>query len=134
MYAVELWATCPRVIGQKTPSSKVSIRSQPLGEQDGNRRFRLLNGPVDRPVGLSRGPVARLLRQPRSGQPDDRTYTAPMAPADPEAAALNVACPICGVQPGRNDARTSWGLRIQSVEQPHLYRIHLVVHKRVESR
>ena len=24
MYAVELWATCPRVIGQETPSSKCS--------------------------------------------------------------------------------------------------------------
>ena len=50
--ANEPWATCPRVIGQKTPSSKASIRSQTLGEQDGNRRFRRLNFPVDRPAGL----------------------------------------------------------------------------------
>jgi hypothetical protein len=28
------------------------------------------------------------------------TYTVPDDPADPDAAALNVACPICGVQPG----------------------------------
>ena len=57
MYAVELWAICPRVIGQETPSSKASIRGQTLGEQDGNRRFRLLNGPVDRAAGLFHGPV-----------------------------------------------------------------------------
>jgi hypothetical protein len=61
------------------------------------------------------------------------THTAPDGPADPEAAALNVACPICGVQPGEPCQDIVGGF-IQSVEQPHLYRIHLVVHKRVESR
>jgi hypothetical protein len=55
--ANEPWATCPRVISQKTPSSKASIRSQTLGEQDGNRRFRLLNCPVDRPAGLFRDAI-----------------------------------------------------------------------------
>lgn len=38
-------------------SSKASIRGQTLGEQDGNRRFRLLNGPVDCAAGHFHGPV-----------------------------------------------------------------------------
>jgi hypothetical protein len=57
MYAVELWATCPRVIDQETPSSEASIRSQTLWEQDGNRRFRLLHSPVDCAAGIFHGPV-----------------------------------------------------------------------------
>ena len=57
MYAVELLAICPRVIGQETPS-KASVRGQTRGEQGGNRRFRLLNSPVDCAAGLFHGPVA----------------------------------------------------------------------------
>ncbi len=55
MYArYELRADCTRVIGQTTRLRK----AQPLREQDGNRRFLLLNGPVDRAAGSFYGPVA----------------------------------------------------------------------------
>jgi hypothetical protein len=49
---------------------------------------------------------------------------------DPEAAALNVACPICGVQPGYPCEDIVGGF-IQPVDPPHLYRIHAVVHNGV---
>ncbi len=56
------------------------------------------------------------------------THTVPDDPADPEAAALNVACPICGVQTGEPCQDNVRGF-ILSVKQPHLYRIHVVGHK-----
>ena len=52
MYATEPVTTCPRVIRQPARS-----RSVPTLGADGNRHFRWLNGPVDRPGGLLRRPV-----------------------------------------------------------------------------
>ena len=55
--AAELWATCPRVIGQETPSSESHDPWPDIGGADGNRRFRLLNGPIDCAAGHFHGPV-----------------------------------------------------------------------------
>jgi hypothetical protein len=63
---VELWSTCPRVIGQEARSYEVSMRShgQPLGKQDGNRRFRMFDSPVDRAAGLGHDdPVTAARRE-----------------------------------------------------------------------
>ena len=50
------------------------------------------------------------------------TTQVPHDSADPEAAALDVACPICGVQPGELCQDVVRGC-IQPVPEPHLYRI-----------
>ena len=50
------------------------------------------------------------------------TYTVPDDPPTPDAAALNVACPICGVQPGEPCQDIVRGF-IRPVEGPHLYRV-----------
>lgn len=53
MYSNEPRAACPRVTSQ--PRSSRSVAQH--GSKIGSRRFRLLYGPVDRPVGLFRGAV-----------------------------------------------------------------------------
>ena len=55
--AVELWATCPRVIGQETGLRKPRSVARHWGSKHGNRRFRLLNGRVDCAAGHFHGPV-----------------------------------------------------------------------------
>ena len=52
------------------------------------------------------------------------THTVPDDSADPEAAVLDVACPICGVQPGELCQDVVRGC-IQPVPEPHLYRIQV---------
>ena len=54
------------------------------------------------------------------------TYTVPDDSPDPDAAALNVACPICGVQPGEPCQDIVRGF-IDPVERPHLYRVTVSV-------
>ncbi len=68
----ELWAICPRVlvVGQGDPVfAKLGPLPDSMGEQDVNRRFRLLNSRVDCAASLFDGPVATRADAP------DNTYS-----------------------------------------------------------